>query len=60
MEDISAKDLIEEIKNKYPALQGTTRNKQVFAQTLAEITDDALRENLDDVIDKINLTNTKN
>lgn len=60
MEDISAKDLIEEIKNKYPALQGTTRNKQVFAQTLAEITDDALRESLDDVIDKINLTNTKN
>lgn len=60
MEDITAKDLIEEIKNKYPIYKGATRNKRVFAQTLAEITDNVLRENLDDVIDKINLTNTKN
>lgn len=60
MENITAEQLVKQIKKEYPRYAGATRNAKEMAQTLAEITDDALRENLDDVIDKINLTKTKN
>ena len=40
-------------KKKYPRYTGITRNAKEMAQTLAEITDQALQENLESVIDII-------
>jgi len=38
MENVSAEDLVKQIKKEYPRYEGTTRNAKEMAQTLAEIT----------------------
>lgn len=53
MENITAEQLVKQIKKEYPRYAGTTRNAKEMAQTLAEITDQALQENLESVTDII-------